>query len=184
MSDLLVWLDLETTGLHPVEDVILECAILVTDTTLEVVRPLVSRVFPWNKKHMDFINTYVQEMHTKNGLWDECHKMYIEDLNSCLLELDDFIISILKPLKEQGHKLFLAGNSIHFDRSFLNEQMETFNDLFEYRQLDVSSIKLMCKWLHLPEAPKTNDHRAAEDVLESLEEYRFLLQQLWGLGHE
>lgn len=165
MSDeLLCWIDLETTGLDPLDDYILECGIILTKMDLtEVARQ--SWVFPFPIDEKPNYDQIVQDMHTKNNLWVECDEKYSDKWFSEFIwgNIVDWLDSY-----GEGAKLYPAGSSVHFDTSFLaNDGLgghKVYGKLY-HRHFDVSSIKMLAqvaggKYDKGPEDP----HRALGDL--------------------
>lgn len=169
------YLDLETTGLDPERDEILEIAIGKAEwdnpTKVERVYQAVLYLDP------DWIPTFhpvVQEMHTKNGLFKECavsnHQLYEQVEAEALSYI---------PKIDGGHTL--AGNSVHFDLSFLKADMPRLAARFSHRLLDVSAVRLFARTLGFDPPKAEPAHRAWDDVLSSaaqLEELRRLMRGL------
>lgn len=169
-TNLLVWIDLEMTGLSPENDTIIEIATLVTDSDLNIVAEgpvlavhqsdsVLSAMDEWNTKH-----------HGESGLLDR--------VRASSESLDSASEKTLTFLKEHTEKKSspLCGNSIHQDRMFLRNYMPNLNEHFHYRNIDVSSIKeLVRRWYSSEnQAPKKkNIHRALDDIRESIEELKF-----------
>lgn len=165
----IVWIDLETTGLNPREDAILEIAVVVTDGDLAV-----AQLGPNLVVHHDpadlVMDDYVRDMHTKNGL--------LADLESGLA-LDEVERRVLAWVSQfaEPKTVPMAGSSIHFDRRFIEEHMPTLLDWFHHRVIDVSSFN-ECYERWAPQikarAPESRDvHRAQEDIIDSIDRLRF-----------
>lgn len=158
----LLWLDLETTGLNPDEDEILEIAVGEAElATPFVVRPLHHAIF-WLDPSRP-LSDFIREMHTRNGLLSECYEFgqSVENVQSVLLDLVP---------AETDRKLMpvLAGSSIHFDLGFLRVHMSEFAARLSHRLYDVSAVKLFCESIGMPPLPKAEAHRAQADVFESI----------------
>jgi len=170
-----LWLDLETTGLDPKTNCILECAALVTDAKLNQISNSVERVLKFNENNRicgEPIDAFVEIMHTKNGLWDECK---IAATTAYQL---DFVLRYYIGQFEWESKPILAGATIHFDRGFLKQYCPYFERELNHRYLDVSSLKLMLVDVFEEPFAKANAHRAMADVLESLGQAREIYRRI------
>lgn len=154
-----LWIDLETTGLDPLRDVILECAAVITGPDLEPIERLHAVLHVASPQMSDF----VREMHTKNGLLDEVRAARLN-----VLDLDECLIGIIDGYGWADGKPIIAGSTISFDRSFLRPHCPDTHILLHYRQLDVSSCMMLCNDLGA-KFPKAEAHRAMPDILESIE---------------
>lgn len=157
-----LFLDLETTGLDPEQDQILECAAVVCGPDLEPVGcsyQIVLALSPAGAARLA-ANDYVRNMHTVNGLLDECARSPngITSMVADLLALVDAF-----EWTDDG-KPILAGSTIQFDRSFM---LPPVLERLHYRQLDTRSAALLARSVGV-EIPKGEAHRAMPDVLESI----------------
>ncbi len=169
---MLVWMDLEMTGLDPARHVIVEIATLVTDDQLEVLAEgpdLVVRATPEELANMDEV---VRGMHTRSGLLSA-----IEASTVSLAEAGATTLAFIKDHVPEPRTVPLCGNSIGTDRRFLATQLPEIEDWLHYRSVDVSTIKeLARRWYPqaLEGAPvKAGGHRAMDDIRESLAELRY-----------
>ena len=172
----LIFLDLETTGLDPVRDMILEVAALRVDVnTFEPVDGFQALISPQKSGvTMPQPDEYVTAMHTANGLFAEIAAgggyAYGE------------VHSGLKAwLEKQGtEKHTLAGNSIHFDLGFLKVEMPAVAALFSHRLFDVSAFRVARELRCLPpcEIVGAMQHRAAADVTASVAVARWHLSRV------
>lgn len=168
------WTDIETTGLDPVDDSILEIA--MSRAPFED---------PWNAvpighfvlHHDDFrgVDKFVIDMHCKSGLVNEC--LQSDVLRSVTIsqardaELTKLLGGMVVLEDFQGEKdsrPVFGGSSVHFDRSFLIYQAPTFARAFSHRSFDVSALKLVCRSLGMPKQKMEEAHRAKADVEESI----------------
>jgi oligoribonuclease len=165
----LVWMDLEMTGLEPERHVIVEIATLLTDDHLNIVAEGPDLVIHATADELAQMGSYVTEMHTKSGL--------LPQIIASSITVDEAQRATLEFLKAQGVEpgaVPLCGNSIGTDRRFLQEYMPQLEAYFHYRNVDVSTIKeLARRWYPgavaaVPE--KDSAHRALDDIRESINE--------------
>ncbi len=175
---MLVWIDLEMTGLDPHRHVIVEIASLITDDDLEIIAEGPDLVIGATPEQLSEMDDFVTAMHMKSGLLDE--------IRSSALSLEQAQAQTLTFLREHisdDLQVPLAGNSIGTDRRFLAEHMREIEDFLHYRSVDVSTIKeLARRWYPdlAAQAPsKHGSHRALGDIRESLEELRFYREHLF-----
>ena len=166
----LVWLDLEMTGLNPEHDRILEIACVITDANLNIIDEgpvfavkqsdeLLAGMDDWNKEH-----------HGNSGLIDRVKSSHISEADAEKATLD-FIKKYVHEKKSP-----LCGNSIHQDRRFLVKYMPTLEDFFHYRNLDVSTVKILAQnWAPTVAAgvTKVSAHVALQDIRDSIDELKY-----------
>jgi len=171
MTENLVWIDCEMTGLEPRTDCLVEIAVVVTNSELEILDPGLNIVIKPLPGTVENMNDFVREMHTKSGLIHEL------DGGVSVQEAEKMVLDYIKQWVPNPKTAPLAGNSIGTDRMFINKYMPQLNEFLHYRQVDVSSIKeLTRRWFptvyfRLPK--KDSDHRALADIIESINELRF-----------
>ena len=168
----LVWMDLEMTGLDPSRDVIVEIAALVTDDDLEIVAEGPDLVVHQPPEALSGMAPVVSKMHTGSGLLIEiaASEVSLEEAGAAVL---DFIRS---HVPEAG-TVPLCGNSIGTDRRFLAAYLPKIDEHLHYRSVDVSTIKELCRRWY-PDAyaaapAKSSAHRALGDIRESVAELRY-----------
>lgn len=171
MSDFIVWVDCEMTGLDVGIDEICEIAVVVTDGQLNVVDPGLQVVIKPSDEAMANMGEFVTQMHTDSGLITAIpHGISMQEAEAKVLDY-------IKQWVTEERTAPLAGNSIGTDRMFLNRQMPNLDKYLHYRNIDVSSLKeLVRRWyprvyFQLPK--KTGNHRALADILESIQELRY-----------
>jgi oligoribonuclease len=161
-----VWLDLEMTGLDPESCVIVEIGIVVTGADLVPIDEWATAV--WQPEEaLAKMGPFVRDMHTKNGLLDRVRasSLTVDDVEKKALAL----VSRHFPFGAA----ILAGNSIHHDRLFLRRYLPAFERYLHYRQLDVSSLKVLCQaWYGEDKqfAKLEKSHTALDDLRASLAE--------------
>jgi oligoribonuclease len=169
---MLVWMDLEMTGLDPTSDVIVEIATLITDDELELVAEGPDLVIATPADKLAGMDQVVVDMHTRSGL--------LEQIKQSTITLDDAGRQTLEFIKEhvpEPRSVPLCGNSIGTDRRFLAAYLPDIENHLHYRSIDVSTIKeLSRRWYpaSLSGAPsKAGGHRALDDIRESVAELRY-----------
>jgi oligoribonuclease len=169
---MLVWLDLEMTGLDPERHVIVEIATLVTDDELAILATGPDLVIHASPEEMAAMDDFVRDMHTKSGLLPEIEQSTVT-LEAAATQTLEFVKSHVP----DARTVPLCGNSIGTDRRFLAKYMPELEDHLHYRSVDVSTIKeLARRWYPgvLRGRPdKEGRHRALDDIVESVEELRY-----------
>ena len=166
-----LWLDLETTGLDPQRDNILEVAASLAvfhdpfDAYEMVNVPIVF------VRSMHGIDPFVVDMHTRNGLFAACAGARALPLREVEQRLCAALMPIAKDSKGRS-RIVLGGSTVHFDLSFLRVHMPSLAAMLAHRTYDVSSLKLFCNAMGMPPFPKAEAHRASADVVESIEHAR------------
>jgi oligoribonuclease len=166
----LIWIDLEMTGLSPIENEIIEIATLVTNANLEVIEEgpvfaiyqaesVLEKMDAWNVKH-----------HTRSGLIDRV-RISTVTMAQAETETIEFLMKHIPPQKSP-----MCGNSIHQDRRFLEKSMPKLLQYFHYRNLDVSTLKILAqRWA--PDIAKgfkkKPQHEALSDIYASIEELTY-----------
>lgn len=171
MSDRLVWIDCEMTGLDLGADALIEVAALVTDFDLNVLGDGIDVIIAPPPEALDQMVPFVHEMHVKSGLLEEL---------STGTTMEDAQARVLAYIKEhcaEGSRPPLAGNTVATDRSFLARDMPELEAFLHYRIVDVSSIKEVSRrWFpkaYFNAPAKSGGHRALADIQESIEELRY-----------
>jgi oligoribonuclease len=172
VTDALVWIDCEMTGLDATTDVLVEIAVIVTDAELNVLDPGLDIVIATDPAKLEGMDDVVREMHTASGLLTA-----IAVATTTLEQAEEQVLDYIKRWVPDRRKAPLCGNSIATDRTFITRYMPTLDDHLHYRMIDVSSVKeLARRWY--PKAyynapAKGGGHRALADILESVTELRY-----------
>ena len=159
------------TGLDPEQDSLVEIAVVITDSDLNVLDPGIDLVIKPRAESLAQMNEFVTNMHTESGLIHELEGGYD------LVEAEQLVLEYIQKFVPNAKEAPLAGNTIGTDRMFINRYMPRVDQHLHYRNIDVSSIKeLGRRWyprvyFQLPK--KTGGHRALADILESIKELRY-----------
>jgi oligoribonuclease len=166
----LVWLDMEMTGLNPAIDRIIEVAVVVTDSALNVVAEAPVLVVHQPDEVLDAMDEWNKSTHARSGL---IGKVRISPLDEAAAE-DQMLAYVAQSVPKQTSPM--CGNSICQDRRFLARHMPRLEAYFHYRNLDVSTLKeLARRWK--PEIAKglvkQGKHEALADIYESIAELKY-----------
>jgi oligoribonuclease len=166
----LIWLDMEMTGLEPDTDLIIEVAVVVTDMHLNILAEGPVFAIHQSDEALDKMDAWNKGTHGRSGLIDRVKASTVSEAQA---ELE--LIAFLKQWVPAG-KSPMCGNSICQDRRFMARGMPKLEAFFHYRNLDVSTLKELCKrWK--PEIvggfKKHQKHTAMADIVESIEELRY-----------
>jgi oligoribonuclease len=174
ISENLVWIDCEMTGLNPEADCLVEVAVVITNSELEILDAGLDVVIKPRADSWANMNDFVRNMHTESGLINEVEN------GLDLAEAEQVILDYIKRFVPNAKEAPLAGNTIGTDRMFINKYMPNLDQHLHYRNIDVSSIKeLTRRWyprvyFQLPK--KDGGHRALADILESIQELQYYRQ--------
>jgi oligoribonuclease len=174
----LVWIDCEMTGLDLVKDKLIEVAVLVTDSELNVLDPGLDLIISADDADLDGMTEVVAQMHAKSGLTEE-----VRASTRTLAEAEQQLLAYIKRFVPDRRTAPLCGNSIGTDRGFLARDMPELDDHLHYRMVDVSSIKeLARRWfprVYFSQPPKGLAHRALADIIESVRELAYYRKTLF-----
>ena len=166
----LVWVDMEMTGLDPDNDRIIEVAVVVTDAELNVIAEGPVFAIHQSDATLDKMDNWNKGTHGRSGLIDRVKASTVTEADA-----EAQLIAFLKQYVP-ANKSPMCGNSICQDRRFMARGMPKLEAFFHYRNLDVSTLKELCRrWK--PELAsgfkKAQKHTALADIVETIEELRY-----------
>ena len=166
----LVWVDMEMTGLNPDTDRIIEVAVVVTDPHLNILAQGPVFAIHQSDAMLDGMDAWNKGTHGRSGLIERVKASTVTEVDA-----ETALIDFLKHFVPAG-KSPMCGNTICQDRRFMARGMPKLEAFFHYRNLDVSTLKELCRrWK--PELAsgfkKHQKHTALADILESIEELRY-----------
>jgi len=175
-TDNLIWIDLEMTGLDPRSNYIIEIATVITNSSLDILGEGPVLAIHQSDEILRGMDAWCTDQHGKSGLVDRVRKSSHHEAEAEQMTLD--FVSRYVAAGESP----MCGNSISLDRRFLLRYMPKLAAYFHYRNLDVSTLKELCKrW-----APdiyqgfeKKNTHLALDDIHESIEELKYYREHLF-----
>lgn len=173
----LIWIDCEMTGLDLTTDALVEIAVLVTDSELNVIGDGVELVIRASPGQLEAMGDFVRQMHTSSGLITA-----IPDGIS-VSKAEEEILAYLQSAGVEAGKSPLAGNSVSVDRNFIARDMPLLSNYLHYRTIDVSTIKELARRWHpkvfFAAPTKTGNHRALGDIQDSIAELAYYRNALF-----
>jgi oligoribonuclease len=170
-SDRIVWIDCEMTGLDLSVDALVEVAVLVTDSELNVLDEGIDVLIKPSEESLAQMRDVVRTMHTTSGLLDELQH------GTTMAEAAEAVLEYVRRHVPDARKAPLAGNSVGTDRGFIARDMPELDEHLHYRIIDVSSVKeLARRWYpraYFQAPAKAGGHRALADIRESITELRY-----------
>jgi len=165
----LIWIDLEMTGLDTNNDSILEIATVVTESTLEIVSEGPNYAIYHDEETLDGMDDWNKKQHSQSGLLDR-----VRDSSITIEQAEKGTLEFLQKITNKKEAP-MCGNSICQDRRFLARLMPDLEDHFQYRNLDVTSIKITSQ-LWAPDIArsftKNSNHLARDDIYDSIYELK------------
>jgi len=175
---MLVWMDLEMTGLDHTSDVIVEIATLITDDELNIVAEGPDLVVQADDEALAAMDPFVVNMHTKSGLLDQ-----IKSSTITLADAGEQTLAFIREHVPEPGVVPLCGNSIGTDRRFLAAALPEIEEYLHYRSIDVSSVKeLVKRWYPDLDANRPRgqgNHRALDDIRESVKELAYYREHVF-----
>ena len=166
----LVWVDMEMTGLEPDTDRIIEVAVVVTDMHLNLIAEGPVFAIHQSDETLDKMDAWNKGTHGRSGLIEKVKASTVTEADA-----EAQLIAFLKQYVPAG-KSPMCGNTICQDRRFMVRGMPKLEAFFHYRNLDVSTLKELCKrWKPgiVGGFKKHQKHTALADIIESIEELRY-----------
>ena len=177
-NDVLVWIDMEMTGLEPDRERIIEMATILTDGQLVEVAAGPALVIHEHDTVLAAMDDWNRTHHGGSGLVARVEASIVSDADAeaqTLAFINQYVGAKDRPV--------LCGNSIHQDRRFIRRYMPLLEKRLHYRMVDVSSIKeLARRWFPqviARQPPKHDTHRALDDIRESIDELRYYRQHVF-----
>src|SRR4026209_2596017 len=174
----LIWIDMEMSGLNPDTDRVLELAIVITDSQLNVIAEGPVKVVHQPDEVFERMDSWNKSTHKKSGLSDRV-KAATQSETQVEAELIAFLVQHLP-----ANTSPMCGNSICQDRRFLARHMPKLEAFFHYRNLDVSTLKELAKrWKPgiMAGFAKHGKHEALADIHESIEELKYYKEKFLNL---
>ena len=175
LSENLIWIDMEMTGLDHEKGVILEIATVVTDSALEELAEGPNLAIHHSEETLKNMEEWSREHHQASGLLERVNTSKVDNETAETMTLD-FVSKYCKERKSP-----LCGHTIWQDRRFLIKHMPRLEAFLHYRIIDVSSIKeLVQRWYpSLPPYRKKECHLALSDIRESIEELKYYRKKVF-----
>lgn len=177
LTDRIVWVDCEMTGLSLADDALIEVAALVTDFELSILGEGVEVVIAPPPQALAQMSDFVRQMHRTSGLLDALAG------GVSLAQAQMQVLDYVRQWVPEAGKAPLGGNTVGTDRGFLARDLPEFESWLHYRMVDVSSVKeLARRWYPRAffNAPtKTGGHRALADIRESIAELSYYREAIF-----
>lgn len=155
----LLWCDIETTGLDPAADRLLEVGLALTDANLRVVAETSLVLSCRNVRDLEMSHV-VREMHERSGLFDE-----VERSSLGLRAAEELLVAWVQEHHAEG--LYMAGSGVHFDRGWLKHHMPALIQVWNYRNFDLTTLRYF-----FGAEKETAAHRALPDIRQSMQQLR------------
>lgn len=184
-TDLLIWIDLETTGLDVADNMqgvhkhkILEIGMHITDSQFNIIDKGFEIVIHHREQNLKAVmNDFVTKMHTESGLLEK-----VKNSDYSLKMAEKMMLDYVKSFNIAPKSSPICGNNVSFDKNFLDAQMPEFSKMLHYRKIDVSSLKEIATRVYPDIAAlvdKPYKHRGLDDIQESIKELKFYQQHIF-----
>lgn len=184
-GDRFIWIDIETTGLNPEEELLLEVGFRITDIELNLLGERDWQIWDTPSYDERELDSFILNMHTKSGLLDDCQD-HGSTLDEVCGDMQDWLsgwgVNKSDPM---------CGSSVQFDRSWMGIHLPLVHDMFSYRNVDISTVKELCRRLNpvlygkIDSDVKTSKreiHRALPDLQDTCSEAGFYFENFLWLG--
>jgi oligoribonuclease len=178
VTDRLVWIDCEMTGLDLRRDALIEVAVLVTDADLNLLDAGLDVIIHTSDDLLTSMVAVVRDMHATSGLTD-----LVRASTVTVGQAEKIVLDYVRTHVPEAGTAPLCGNSIATDRGFLARDMPALDEHLHYRMIDVSSLKeLARRWyprVYWAQPAKGLAHRALADIHESVQELSYYRRTLF-----
>lgn len=172
--DWILWIDIETDGLDPNKNNILQIACVLSNFNLRIQHFLQEYTIKYSESELN-LSDWCKEQHTKSGLLTNVYNSQFS-----IKEVEKIILNFINCYVGVKDTLYIAGNSVHFDKSFIDIHMPYLSKRLNRRIIDISSISILCKNLcndtYKNKPKKVNNHTSLSDIQESINEYNYYLE--------
>jgi len=178
-SQRLIWIDCEMTGLIPESHELLEIAAVITDGQLNILAQSPEFAIRQSLETLQAMDDWNRTTHTRSGLWQ---RVIDSPLNAAQAEAH--MLAFLSQWVD-ARQSPMCGNSICQDRRFLARLMPRLESYFHYRNIDVSTVKELCRRWNAPLLDgftKQGTHTALSDIIESVNELKYYRQSMGRLA--
>lgn len=176
MSEKLLWIDLEMTGLDPIEDRILEVGAIITDWDLATVDTYHAVKKVGNNLLSSRMKVSAEFWDANPAARDSLVAQNLDGKNGRTVENE--LLEFIEKHFTKDERILLAGNSIHQDRKFIDNEWPRLSARLHYRMLDVSAWKVVFEGKYKKRFVKPEAHRAMEDIRGSIEELKYYLEKI------
>lgn len=170
----LLWIDIETTGLDIEKSKIIQIACVLTNFDLSIENIIPEITINCEESDLLLMDEWCKNQHSKSGLLD---KVKTSKIN--INQAEETILTILNQNVSIKDKIYIAGNSVHFDKKFIDFYMPKLSKFLSYRIVDVSSFSIVYRnifpKMHSNRPLKKLCHTAQQDIFESMEEYKYYI---------
>lgn len=176
----LVWIDMEMTGLNPEKDKVLEIAVIITDSNLNILDESIDIAIKQSRYVLNRMNSWCKKHHGKSGLTERCLKSKVT--------LNETKRKVLRLVKKYCDKRtgVLSGNSVYVDRKYLAKYFPKVDKYLSHRLIDVTTIKELSKRWFLNDVAAFQEHkdedvahRALDDIKYSIKELKFYREKIF-----